>query len=132
MIIPIVELVALIIPVVYPIITVIITMVTLTIQLNTISTVTTVTLLIIQLWHFFYSSEGADAEAAPTILINLLTRFVVVHRIHEFPRISIIGEGMVFHHFQLTELTLKRFQTFPMILLPKVVIVTGFMNTRGY
>ena len=135
LIIPIVSIVALIIPVVYPIIvivTVIITMVTLTIQLNTISTVTTVTLLMLQLWHFFYSSEGADAERAPTILINLLLRFVVVHRIHEFPRISIIGEGMVFHHFQLTELTLKRFQTFPMILLPKVVIVTGFMNTRGY
>ena len=56
-------------------------------------------------------------------LINLLTRFVVVHRIHEYPWISIIGEGMVFHHSQLTELTLKRFQTFPMILLPKVVIV---------
>ena len=42
-------------------------MVTLTIQLNTISTVTTVTLLILQLWHFFYSSEGADAETAPII-----------------------------------------------------------------
>ena len=68
LIIPIVELVALIIPVVYPIIIVIIIMVTLTIQLNTISIVTTVTLLILQLWHFFYSSEGADAEAAPTIL----------------------------------------------------------------
>ena len=71
LIIPIVFIVALIIPVVYPIIIVIliitITMVTLTIQLNTISTVTTVTLLIIQLWHFFYSSEGADAETAPTI-----------------------------------------------------------------
>ena len=68
-------------------------------------------------------NEGADAETSPTILINLLNRFVVVHRIHEYPRISIIGEGMVFHHSQLTELTLKRFQTFPMILLPKVVIV---------
>ena len=68
LIIPIVELVALIIPVVYPIIVIlIIIMVTLTIQLNTISTVTTVTLLILQLWHFFYSSEGADAETAPTI-----------------------------------------------------------------
>ena len=67
LIIPIVELVALIIPVVYPIIIVIIIMVTLTIQLNTISIVTTVTLLILQLWHFFYSSEGADAETAPTI-----------------------------------------------------------------
>ena len=68
LIIPIVFIVALIIPVVYPIIVIlIITMVTLTIQLNTISTVTTVTLLIIQLWHFFYSSEGADAETAPTI-----------------------------------------------------------------
>ena len=71
LIIPIVELVALIIPVVYPItiftVILIIIMVTLTIQLNTISTVTTVTLLIIQLWHFFYSSEGADAETAPTI-----------------------------------------------------------------
>ena len=68
LIIPIVFIVALIIPLVYPIIvTVIITMVTLTIQLNTISTVTTVTLLVIQLWHFFYSSEGADAETAPTI-----------------------------------------------------------------
>ena len=69
LIIPIVFIVALIIPVVYPItiIILIITMVTLTIQLNTISTVTTVTLLIIQLWHFFYSSEGADAERAPTI-----------------------------------------------------------------
>ena len=65
LIIPIVELVALIIPVVYPII--ITTMVTFTIQLNTISTVTTVTLLILELWHFCYSSEGADAEAAPTI-----------------------------------------------------------------
>ena len=94
MIIPIVDLVALIIPVVYPIIvTVIITMVTLTIQLNTISTVTTVILLTLQLWHFFYSSEGADAETAPTILINLLTRFVVVHRIHEYPWILVIGEG---------------------------------------
>ena len=71
LIIPIVELVALIIPVVYPItiftVILIIIMVTLTIQLNTISTVTTVTLLIIQLWHFFYSSEGADAETSPTI-----------------------------------------------------------------
>ena len=69
LIIPIVELVVLIIPVVNPvtIVTVIITMVTLTIQLNTISTVTTVILLILQLWHFFYSSEGADAETAPTI-----------------------------------------------------------------
>ena len=68
LIIPIVELVALIIPVVNPItIVTFITMVTLTIQLNTMSTVTTVTLLIIQLWHFFYSSEGADAETAPTI-----------------------------------------------------------------
>ena len=55
-------------------------------------------------------------------LIDLLLRFVVIHRIHEYPWILLIGEGMVFHHSQLTELTLKRFQTFPMILLPKVVI----------
>ena len=67
LIIPIVELVALIIPVVYPVTSLILVMVTLTIQLNTISTVTTVTLLILQLWHFYYSSEGADAERAPTI-----------------------------------------------------------------
>ena len=65
-------------------------------------------------------------------LIDLLIRFVVVHRIHEYPWISIIGEGMVFHHSQLTELTLKRFQTFPMILLPKVVIAHRIHESHGY
>ena len=75
LIIPIVELVALIIPVVNPItIVTFITMVTLTIQLNTISTVTIVTLLIIQLWHFFYSSEGADAETVPNIPHDSVTK----------------------------------------------------------
>ena len=91
MIIPIVELVALIIPVVYPVTIVI--MVTLTIQLNTISTVTTVTLLILQLWHFFYSMKELTLKQFQQYLIDLLTRIVVVHRIHEYPRILVIGEG---------------------------------------
>ena len=111
MIIPIVELVALIIPLVYPII-----IITLTIQLNTISTVTTVTLLIVNYGISFTLVKELTLKELQQYLINLLNRFVVVHRIHEYPRISIIGEGMVFHHSQLTELTLKRFQTFPMIL----------------
>ena len=117
MIIPIVFIVALIIPVVYPIIvTVIITMVTLTIQLNTISTVTTVILLTLNYGISVTLVKELMLKQLQQYLINLLLRFVVVHRIHEYPWILIIGEGMVFHHSQLTELTLKRFQTFPMIL----------------
>ena len=117
MIIPIVELVALIIPVVYPItIVTFIVMVTLTIQLNTISTVTTVTLLIVNYGISFTLVKELTLKQFQQYLINLLLRFVVVYRIHEFPWISIIGEGMVFHHSQLMELTLKRFQTFPIIL----------------
>ena len=91
LIIPIVFIVALIIPVVNPII--IIIMVTLTIQLNTISTVTTVILLIIQLWHFHYSMKELMLKQLQQYLINLLLRFVVVHRIHEYPWILVIGEG---------------------------------------